>query len=128
MNNNDLPKFALNLKRIRAERNLSQQDLADLSNVSRQSIGSYEKGIRRPKIDATKRMAIALNVSPSDIDPFGAYEHPDDPELKHSFNEESSAYMDVYERAAIFLRTKATTDQQKLIIKMLEHFGFVADQ
>ncbi len=42
--------------------------------------------------------------------------------------EESASYMDVYERAAIFLRTKATASQQKLAIQLLEQFGFVADQ
>lgn len=92
MNNNDLPKFAINLKRIRNNRNLSQQDLAELSKVSRQSIGAYEKGIRRPKIDATKRLAAALNVAPGDIDPYGIYETPSDPTLQESLKETGEAY------------------------------------
>ena len=37
--------FAENLKQIRKERNLSQEDLAELLDVSRQALSKWEQGV-----------------------------------------------------------------------------------
>ena len=37
--------FAENLKAIRGERNLSQEELAELLDVSRQSVSKWEQGV-----------------------------------------------------------------------------------
>lgn len=37
--------FAENLKQIRKERNLSQEDLAELLDVSRQAVSKWEQGV-----------------------------------------------------------------------------------
>ena len=37
--------FAENLKQIRQERNLSQEDLAELLDVSRQAVSKWEQGV-----------------------------------------------------------------------------------
>lgn len=48
---------------IRKEKNLSQIDLANASEVSREMIGKYERGDASPSIDAAKKIADALEVS-----------------------------------------------------------------
>ncbi|GEA33601.1 helix-turn-helix domain-containing protein [Clostridium diolis] len=51
------------LKRIRKYRNLTQKELAEISEVTRESIGNYERGDRTPPADILKKIALALNVS-----------------------------------------------------------------
>lgn len=50
-----------NLKKMRAEQGLSQQDLADMVGVSRNSIGSIEKGQYTPSAKLALIISIALN-------------------------------------------------------------------
>lgn len=55
------------IRKIRLERNLKQADLAIKTNISRVSIGNYERGDRIPNADALKAIANALNVSVNDL-------------------------------------------------------------
>jgi transcriptional regulator with XRE-family HTH domain len=48
---------------IRKEKSLSQTDLANSSEVSREMIGKYERGDASLSIDAAKKIADALEVS-----------------------------------------------------------------
>lgn len=50
----------LKLKLARVEKNLSQQDLADLVEVTRQTIGLIEKGDFNPSLNLCVRLAKAL--------------------------------------------------------------------
>lgn len=45
----DYMSFANNLKRIRKDRNLSQEELAELLNVSRQAVSKWEQGVSQTK-------------------------------------------------------------------------------
>lgn len=56
--------FSENLKKIRIENGLSQQELAKKASVSQTAIYQWEKGLRTPKIDAIAKLADALNVPP----------------------------------------------------------------
>jgi putative transcriptional regulator len=51
----------MKLKLARVENNLSQQELADIVNVSRQTIGLIEKGGYNPTLSLCTRIAKALN-------------------------------------------------------------------
>ena len=51
----------MKLKLARVENNLSQQELADIVNVSRQTIGLIEKGGYNPTLSLCIRIAMALN-------------------------------------------------------------------
>ena len=41
--------FAIRLKKLREEKNIRQEDLAYILNISRQAISNYEQGTRLPK-------------------------------------------------------------------------------
>jgi putative transcriptional regulator len=51
----------MNLKLARIEKNLSQQELADLVNVTRQTVGLIEKGDYNPTLNLCIKIARALN-------------------------------------------------------------------
>lgn len=53
-----------NLKRIRLERGLSQEELADLANVNRNYIGMIERRENSPTVDMIEQIAEALGVDP----------------------------------------------------------------
>jgi transcriptional regulator with XRE-family HTH domain len=51
-----------NLKRIRDEAGLSQEDLMELAGVHRTQISEYERGERVPKLSTLERFSRALDV------------------------------------------------------------------
>jgi len=52
-----------NLKRIRKEHNLSQEDLADKLGVSRQSVSKWESGISYPEMDKMLKLCELFNLN-----------------------------------------------------------------
>jgi transcriptional regulator with XRE-family HTH domain len=59
--------FSKNLIKYRKERNLTQEELAKLSGLTRRKIGYYEKEANKPPIDNVEAIAKALNVTISDL-------------------------------------------------------------
>ena len=55
--------FSKNLKKLRIENNLSQEGLAEILDVSRQSISKYEQGNVYPEIDKLMILSQKFNVS-----------------------------------------------------------------
>ena len=55
--------FAENLKQLRKERNLSQEDLAELLNVSRQAVSKWEQGEGYPEAEKLLFLSQTLNIS-----------------------------------------------------------------
>jgi putative transcriptional regulator len=51
----------MNMKLARVEKNLTQQELADLVGVTRQTIGLIEKGDYNPTLSLCIRISKALN-------------------------------------------------------------------
>lgn len=54
--------FAQNLRRLRQSLAISQEELADMSNLHRTYISSVERGIKNISIDNMEKLSIALNV------------------------------------------------------------------
>lgn len=55
---------ARNVRRIRMERGLSQEDLADLVGISRNYVGMIERQENSPTVVMIERLAKALKVDP----------------------------------------------------------------
>ena len=60
-------KFGNRLRELRAERGVSQQQLADMAAVSRTSIAMYEAGKRLPDIGMLARLADCLGVDSAEL-------------------------------------------------------------
>ncbi len=55
--------FAENLKQLRKERQLSQEDLAEILAVSRQAVSKWEQGIGYPEVETLLLLSSKLNIS-----------------------------------------------------------------
>jgi transcriptional regulator with XRE-family HTH domain len=59
--------LAANMRRLRRERGLSQETLAELVGIHRTYLGSVERTERNIAIDNICRIAWALDVQPADL-------------------------------------------------------------
>ena len=65
--------LARNLLRLRAERGLSQEELAHLAGLNRNYVGMIEREENAATVDTMEQLAAALDVGPIDlIDPDAA--------------------------------------------------------
>ena len=58
---------ARNLKRLRRERGLSQEELADLANLNRNYVGMVERQENAPTVDTLEALAQALQVDAAEL-------------------------------------------------------------
>lgn len=56
--------LALNLKRLRRERKLTQEELADLAGLNRNYVGMIEREENAATVDILEQLAKALQVDP----------------------------------------------------------------
>jgi transcriptional regulator with XRE-family HTH domain len=56
--------LAVRLKKARADKKLSQQQLAKVASVHYTNVGRYERGDAKPSAEVLNRLASALEVSP----------------------------------------------------------------
>ena len=62
--------FGTNLRNIRVQRGLTQQQLANDLEISQASVTAYEVGIREPSFDMVRRFAEYFHVPASSLTPF----------------------------------------------------------
>ena len=67
MSSDIIVQFANKLKTIRAERGLSQEELALLCNIDRTYIGRIERLERKPTIVILDKIAKGLNIKLSEL-------------------------------------------------------------
>lgn len=58
---------ALNLRRVRVKRGISQDDLALEAGVERAYVGHLERGTRNPTILTLAKLALTLGIHPSEF-------------------------------------------------------------
>jgi transcriptional regulator with XRE-family HTH domain len=63
----ELEKFGEQVRQLRKGLGLSQEDLAELTDLHRTYIGGIERGERNVALINIVRLAKALNVSPSEL-------------------------------------------------------------
>ena len=62
-----LQRFAANVRRLRAKKNLSQKALAERSGVSVSYVSMLERGQRSPPLETIEKLARALGVPPATL-------------------------------------------------------------
>lgn len=98
-----------NLKKLRSEYNISQQQLADVIGVSQQSINKYENHKIEPDIETLKTMANFFNTS---IDYLVGYkenetEFSNTQELLRLFNLMTEEQQRIFiEQGKVFIKSK----------------------
>jgi transcriptional regulator with XRE-family HTH domain len=60
-------RVGLNLQRLRRERGLSQEELADRASVHQTYLSGVERGKRNPSIAVLQRIAAALDADIEDL-------------------------------------------------------------
>lgn len=59
--------FRQNVKSFRKSKNLTQEQLAELCDLSTNYIGDIERNRRKVTIDTIEKIAKGLNISPADL-------------------------------------------------------------
>jgi transcriptional regulator with XRE-family HTH domain len=59
--------FGSNVRRLRQERGLSQEALADLVELAVTYVGQIERGRRNPTLEVVERFARGLKADPLDL-------------------------------------------------------------
>lgn len=67
MSKRDLQKFGKQLKSFRLDRNLTQQELAEILSMSPNFIGMIERGERNTTVENVFKIARALQIKPASL-------------------------------------------------------------
>lgn len=59
--------MAINMRRLRYDRKLTQEELADRSGLSARYVGSIERGAVSASVSVLGKVAAALDVDPCDL-------------------------------------------------------------
>jgi len=57
----------INVRRLRIERKLTQEQLAHDAEIDLTYLGGIERGRRNPSVDVLGRLAASLNAHPADL-------------------------------------------------------------
>ena len=60
-------KIGLKIKLERVKRNLTQEQVAEMANVSRPTIGSIERGEQSPSFDTMEAIATAFGITVQEL-------------------------------------------------------------
>ncbi len=66
-NQSFIDAFGKHLKKLREERGLSQEELANKSNMAFSQIGRFERGVRSPTLSTIAALATGLGVEPKEL-------------------------------------------------------------
>ena len=81
--------FAENLVELRKYHDFSQEELADMIGVSRQTLSKYETGESLPDIEKCKRLANVFGVT---IDDLISYDKKNEDNLGLAFRQKESTF------------------------------------
>lgn len=60
-------KIGLKIKLERVKRNLTQEELAEMANISRPTVGSIERGEQSPSFDTMEAIANAFGITVQEL-------------------------------------------------------------
>lgn len=119
--------FSINLKKLRAEKGLSQQELAEIIGMSKSSINMYERGEREPGIETIQRLAHFFNVSVDRL--FYDMEKTADGNYKYYYDSKDDSATDNKTGSSICVRSISTDNifQIPVYESVSAGFGAYAD-
>lgn len=93
-----------NIKLLRTQRGLSQQKLADILNVSQQSVHKYENELSEPDIFTLKTMANYFGTSIDYV--VGNTQNPHSPDMifETNLSQDELEHMRLYRRVSTYRR------------------------
>lgn len=94
-----------NLKLLRQKRNISQQKLADLLQLSQQSIYKYENGLAEPDFEILKNMADFFDTSIDYLIGYTNYDQKIQPYKETFLSSEESEHIQAYRSLSPHMRT-----------------------
>ena len=62
-------KFGDNVKKIRTDKNISQQELADVIGIHSTHVSRYERNMAQPSVEIAKKMGAELDRWPLRLNP-----------------------------------------------------------
>jgi len=66
-NQSFIDAFARQLRKLREERNMTQEGLANKCDVALSQIGRFERGVRSPTLSTLAALAKGLGIAPKDL-------------------------------------------------------------
>ena len=66
-NEDYIKEFGLHLRKLRLERNLSQEQLAAKSDLAFSQIGRFERGVRSPTLSTLLSLSRGLDIDPKEL-------------------------------------------------------------
>ncbi len=66
-NQSFIDAFGKHLRKLREERSLSQEELANRSGIAFSQIGRFERGVRSPTLSTLESLANGLGVKPKEL-------------------------------------------------------------
>lgn len=110
--------FTLNsLRKLRKDKGLSQQGLAELLDVNQTAISQWERGITSPSSRMLLKLSQIFNINPRELlnNEVISPTQWDDPELVQAVSDNLSALFDTVEQAVRGL----SDEEQKLVFDVL---------
>ena len=112
--------FAQRIKKLREEHHYTQRYVAEMCDISKSAIDAYEKGIRKPKIEAIEAIADLYNV---DVDYLlgktdipNAYQANKNAPGENTLTEGEKVWLELY-------RMMPDEQTRAILVKMVEQYS-----
>lgn len=105
------------LRKLRKDKGLSQQGLAELLDVNQTAISQWERGITSPSSRMLLKLSQVFSINPCELlnDEAISQNQWDDPELVQAVSDNLSTLFDTVERAV----REVSDEEQKLVFDVL---------
>lgn len=114
-----------NLKRIRKENNLSQEQLADKLGVSRQSVSKWESGQAYPEMDKVLQLCQLFNLNIDELLNQNVKEINDKKRAKSVFNKYLESVLSYFSRVYKMFSAYSFRQSLKCIFEMIVFGAFI---
>ena len=119
-------KFSDNLKKLRKDMNLSQEDLADKLGVSRQSISKWESGVVYPEMDKMVQLCKLFNVNMDDLINNDVAEVNNTKQAKNTINKFIDSFFRFVNKTVKMFSSMSIKDRVKCLVEqVLITFGLI---